>query len=218
MKYALRKDGKTQKFQTAVLVRGNISDELTLTSDHDWVTEELRLFAGNLLGCVVHVPRHSPLFVLSVYSPAWPILKNRLSGTDVSAVKLKHNPDVWCTELLWSGLSHMLQKQNQQWIVGGDLNSSETFDDLSKSGPRGNKEILDRMKGLGMTECLRFHNGQLTPTFKNPRDGEIIHQLDHLFVSENLLPSLSTCITGEPSLIFGDSLSDHLPIIADFIP
>ncbi len=40
------------------------------------------------------------------------------------------------------------------------------------------------MKGLGMTECLRFHNGRCTPTFKNPRDGEIIHQLDHLFVSE----------------------------------
>jgi len=72
------------------------------------------------------------------------------------------------------------------------------------------------MNAIGLTECLRTHNGQLTPTFKNPRRGKIIHQLDHLFVNENCKPLLEQCVTGETSRVFGDSINDHLPVIGDF--
>ena len=105
---------------------------------------------------------------------------------------------------------------DDQWIVGGDFNSSETFDYLWKGGPHGNREILERMNDLGLTECLKGYNGELIPTFRNPRNGKIIHQLDHLFISDGLRSSLERCVTGDASRVFGESLSDHLPVIGDF--
>jgi endonuclease/exonuclease/phosphatase family metal-dependent hydrolase len=56
----------------------------------------------------------------------------------------------------------------------------------------------------------------LVPTFRNPSNGQIVHQLDHLFVSAKLATHLTSCKTGERDRVFGESLSDHLPIIADF--
>ena len=106
---------------------------------------------------------------------------------------------------------------SRQWIVGGDFNSSETFDYLWKDGPtRGNGEVLDRINALGLTERLREYPGQLTPTFKNTRGGKVVHQLDHMFVSGNLKQLLKQCILGDASKVFGDSISDHLPVIGDF--
>ena len=97
----------------------------------------------------------------------------------------------------------------------GDFNSSETFD--WKDGPsRGNGEILGRMNALDLTECLREYHGQLTPTFKNSRGGKVVHQLDHMFVSGNLKQLLKQCILGDASKVFGDFISDHLPVIGDF--
>ena len=105
---------------------------------------------------------------------------------------------------------------DDQWIVGGDFNCSETFDYLWKGGPSGNREILDRMDDLGLTECLRTYNGELVPTFKNASNGNIIHQLDHLFVSDGLSYSLERCNTGDVSKVFDKSLSDHVPVIGVF--
>jgi endonuclease/exonuclease/phosphatase family metal-dependent hydrolase len=99
------------------------------------------------------------------------------------------------------------------WIVAGDLNSSVTFD---KPRPRGNQEIQDRMSDLGFTECLNFHQGELTPTFKNPSNKQIVHQMDHLFVTEHLRSKLLSCTIGDADRVFTGSLSDHLPIIAEF--
>jgi exonuclease III len=73
------------------------------------------------------------------------------------------------------------------------------------------------MAALGMTEYLRKMKGQLTPTFKNPRGGSFVHQIDHRFVTEPLLSRLTSCDTGSPETVFGGSLSDHLPIVADFV-
>src|SRR5690606_22160307 len=111
----------------------------------------------------------------------------------------------------------------EQWIVGGDYNSSETFDKEwqdehgVKYGIRssGNREIFNRMNALGFTECLRKFNDRIIPTFKHSRN-KIIHQLDHLYVLNNLYSRLKQCNVGDASIIFGNSLSDHLPIIADF--
>jgi hypothetical protein len=40
--------------------------------------------------------------------------------------------------------------------------------------------------------------------------------MDHLFVSVSLATNLSSCTTGEHARVFEASLSDHLPIVADF--
>ena len=100
--------------------------------------------------------------------------------------------------------------------MGGDFNSSKTFDYLWKSGPRGNKQVLDRTSAIGFEECLRSFNGELTPTFRNPRGGKIIHQLDHIFVTDELRLSLESCVVGDSSKVFGEHISDHLPVIGNF--
>ena len=101
-------------------------------------------------------------------------------------------------------------------MVAGDFNSSVTFDYLWKGGPRGNQEIIDRMNALGLIECLKSSTGNLTPTFRNPKGGKIIHQIDHMYVSNALHLSLSKSYAGNDLMIFEKSMSDHLPIISDF--
>lgn len=204
--------GRAQRFHTALLVRGAIGPRIELSSPWPWVNHELALFRGNLLAHEVSVAGRHFRF-LSAYSPAWPVDPARLTGVDVSDVKLRLSPKVWVTELLWAALSHA--PDAMPWIVGGDLNSSETFDTMSKSSPHGNREILDRMRALGLFECLRG-DGPLVPTFRNPREGYVVHQIDHLFVDRRIAPALRACTTGHHQLVFGGRLSDHLPIIADF--
>jgi exonuclease III len=106
---------------------------------------------------------------------------------------------------------------SDQWVIAGDFNLSETFD-LWRGGPRGNREYLDRMEALGLHECLRLTKGMLTPTFRNPRDGKIQHQMDHLFVTAALSDRLVGCDVGLPEMVFDRRISDHLPIVADFRP
>jgi endonuclease/exonuclease/phosphatase family metal-dependent hydrolase len=139
----------------------------------------------------------------------------RIAGVDVSSIKLTLNPDVWVADLLWASL-RSIDLHQDPWVVGGDFNLSETFD-AWRGGARGNREYLDRMAVLGMTECLRQMKGQLTPTFRNPRGSLFIHQIDHLFVTDPLLSRLTSCDTGSPEMVFDGSLSDHLPIVADFV-
>lgn len=104
----------------------------------------------------------------------------------------------------------VLSGHKPPWVVGGDLNSSETFD---SPRPRGNREILDRMQGLGLREGLRHAQGQLVPTLRNPRGGYVGHQMDHLFVSESLATQLVSCTTGDHARVFDASLerssADH---------
>ena len=130
-------------------------------------------------------------------------------------MKLTLNADVWVADLLWSALHAIADDAHTPWVIARDFNLSETFD-AWKGGPRGNREYLDRMSALGLTECLRYTHGKLTPTLKNPRGGSIKHQMDHLFITEALVPHLVSCETGNPKRVFTESLSDHLPIIADF--
>jgi len=221
-KVAICQKGRPQRFSTAVLVKGKVIEEINLKSKYEWVNNELEFFKGNFIACTVELQNHEKFNVVSVYSPAWPVDKNKLKGIDVSPVKLKENPDVWATEIIWSALKNTIS-DNKSWIVGGDYNSSETFDKEwqdehgIKFGIRssGNKEILDRMNELGFTECLRKYNDKIIPTFKHSSK-EIAHQIDHLFVTNNIYSRLKVCKVGDQSIIFGKSLSDHLPIIADF--
>ncbi len=217
------KQGDLRGLVLPILTKGKIVNEIPLSSDYEWVNRELEFFKGNLISCVIQFPNQEPINVVSVYSPAWPVDKDRLLGIDVSQVKLKSNPDVWVTEILWSSLKKS-EIKNTNWIVGGDFNSSETFDRdwQIKNGVKyglqssGNREILDRMINIGFTECLRkFNNDKIIPTFRHS-SGEISHQMDHLFVNERLFSRLNTCFVGDQTIVFNKLLSDHLPIIADF--
>ncbi len=214
-RHATSKKGTPQRFGSAVLVRGNIQQELALQSPFDWVNQELTNFTGNLLAYRVLVPHVLPLNIVGVYSPAWPVDRGRLAGIDVGSVKLILNRDVWVADLLLSALKRITPDPQEPWVIGGDFNLSETFDDW-RGGPRGNREYLDRMEALGLTECLRWTRGRLTPTFRNTSNVAIIHQMDHLFVTKTLASRLTSCTTGTPERVFVPSLSDHLPIVADF--
>ncbi|HXH70137.1 MAG TPA: endonuclease/exonuclease/phosphatase family protein [Pyrinomonadaceae bacterium] len=213
-KKAAYKNGQPQSFATAILVRKNITlKSFQLLSELNWVNRELDFFSGNFLAAEIILENGFHAQTISVHSPAWRIEPARLVGIDINEIKLKNNSDVWGTELLWAALNYMMPENNLPWIIGGDFNFSVTFD-LPK--PRGNQEIIDRMNKLGLVECL-FHKKEiLTPTFKNANDKKIIHQIDHLFVSADLISNLEFCDTGNSQHIFENSLSDHLPIIADF--
>lgn len=216
-KAAMREAAKN-RFNTTILAKGTIGSPLSLTSAWDWVNRELENFRGNLVAHSVTVDGRQ-FRVMSVYSPAWPVDRERLREVDVTPVKLKNNPDVWVTELMWAALRDCSDSTEPAWIVGGDLNASETFD-MRPSGSRGNREILDRMEALGFTECLRRAQGELIPTFRHS-SGQIVHQMDHLFVSNSIAANMVSCSAGDRARVFGlgtvgHSLSDHLPIVADF--
>lgn len=213
MRSAITKKGTKQKFSTAVLAKGHISGDIVLSSEYEWVNEELNHFDGNVIACVASIDGYPKLNIISVYSPAWPVDQNRLKDIDVTSVKTKQNPSVWVADLLQSALKNSIVSNDETWIVGGDYNASETFDFTFSSG---NAETLERMNELGFTECLKSFNGKLTPTFRNPNGGKILHQIDHIFVSNNLYSNLEKCEIGNQEIIFGKKLSDHVPIIAEF--
>lgn len=222
-KPAIYKTGKPQRFSTVVLVNGKVTEEINLRSKQEWVNNELEFFRGNFIACKVKLYSSETTFnVVSVYSPAWPVDRDRIRGIDVSEVRLTENPDVWATEIIWSALKSTIS-DDTNWVVGGDYNSSETFDKeyQTKHGLKGglvsngNKEIRDRMYAIGFKECLLEHNSKLTPTYMHTNK-KILHQLDHLYVSNRLFSKLKKCDVGDQSLIFDKFLSDHLPIIADF--
>jgi endonuclease/exonuclease/phosphatase family metal-dependent hydrolase len=213
---AIKKDGTPQRFKTAILVQGCIEGPLLLSAPEEWMATELKRFDGNLVAGLV-VPENGPTIkVISVYSPAWEIERTRVSMYDLTEITLPTASGIWLADLLWASLKHMKLSANEPWIIAGDFNLSETFDTW-KIGKQSNRAYLQRMRELGLTECLREFQGQLTPTYQNvTRGNPVIHQMDHLFATQVLADNLVTCYTGEKDIVFGKRLSDHLPIIADF--
>ena len=139
---------------------------------------------------------------------------NRDDPVDVGDVRLTQNADVWVADLVLAAIRPLVAG-SRRVLVGGDFNLSTTFDAWRRSG-RGNQEYLDRMAALGMVECLASFRGRLTPTFRNPRGGRVVHQIDHLFASSGLAEQLRWCEVPPAGDFFQRGLSDHLPIIADF--
>ena len=238
-KKATTKNGTSQRFSTEVLVKGKIIKGINLKSDFEWVNNELLFFKGNIIACIVELQNNERFHVVSVYSPAWEVDEKRIEGIDVSQVRLTKLPNdyssslIWMTEILWLALKNTISKKGK-WIVGGDYNSSETFDrdyQIKHGTRRGlvsggsvwkqnpEREMRDRMYALGFKECLLEYNGRLTPTFRHSTK-QFRHQLDHLYSSDKLFLRLVKCEVGDQKKIFleglGKSLSDHLPIIADF--
>lgn len=213
---AIKKDGTPQRFKTAILVKGCIEESLFLATPEDWITNELKRFKGNVVDRLV-LPENGPIIkAISVHCPDWVIKRDRISMYDLTGIILPTASDIWLADLLWASLKHMKLRANEPWIIAGDFNLSETFD-AWKVGKQSNRAYLQRMRELGLTECLRESQGQLTPTYRNvSRGNPVIHQMDHLFVTKVLADNLVTCYTGEKDIVFGKRLSDHLPIIADF--
>ncbi|XVJ59158.1 MAG: hypothetical protein HEQ23_07065 [Tepidisphaera sp.] len=157
-----------------------------------------------------------PLSVISVYNPAWPLDGSAFAGVDMNAVRwTQQATDVWLADLLWSRLQVLPKSDGAPWIIGGDFNLSESFDKW-RGGPHGNREYLDRMRRLGLVECLRHFNSKPVPTFKNVDGGEVLHQIDHVFASKTLAAALTSSTTGSHERVFESKISDHLPVIADF--
>ncbi|HEV2127124.1 MAG TPA: hypothetical protein VGR22_00720 [Thermomicrobiales bacterium] len=143
---------RTPQFMTGILVKG-VSDDIALPAPTEWVARELENFEEFLTAKAVTLHDRVRLRTLSVDSPAFPVDRARLEGIDTTGIQLTQNRDVWGTELMWATLKSMGIGPEEPLIVGGDLNSSETFDYLWRGGPRGNREIMDRMNAL---ECSRF--------------------------------------------------------------
>jgi endonuclease/exonuclease/phosphatase family metal-dependent hydrolase len=66
---------------------------------------------------------------------------------------------------------------------------------------------------LNLKEALFEHHGTLIPTFRNPKGGKIIHQIDHVFISEGLFSNLISSNVMSEFDVFEESLSDHYPIL-----
>jgi len=212
---ATKESGEPQGFNTALLVRGRIGDPISLKGLSGWADAELERFAGNLVACEVLPVDVPPLKAVSVYNPHWKIDPARLVGFDVTGVKLTQNPGLWLADIMWASLKHHCPGPKDRWLVAGDFNLSETFDQAPWSAG-GNREYLDRMAELGLVECLRQSRGTLTPTFRNTTGAAVRHQMDHMFVTEALSSQLEVCVTGSAEGVFDGNLSDHLPLIADF--
>ena len=187
--------------------------EIELTTELAWVNKELKRFKGNLFSYNIKLNSNT-LHLISVYSPAWPLNSDLLKQEQIGSVKLTQNRELWLADLLWYALKCNINP-TEYYIIGGDFNLSTTFDSWEKN-PRGNQEYLDRMRDIGLIECLKEYNGRLTPTFRNTNNGRMLHQIDHLFVTPKLYVKIKDCHVGDESVIFGNKLSDHLPIIADF--
>lgn len=210
---ATNKNDLPQKFGTAILVKGKILNSIQLETESEWINKKLKHLSGNFVAVKVILRDGFQANVISVHSPAWEINPMGLEASELNKIKLENNSGLWGTELVWLAVKNFVSKHNQPLIVGGDFNSSPTFD-FPKN--RGNQEFLDRMSALELKECLFHSKARLIPTFRNAGNKKIIHQIDHLFVTASFIKNLRNCKAEEIDTIFGNSLSDHLPIIADF--
>lgn len=210
----ITKDGRQQRFTNVVLAKGEISRARPLPSSEPWIDQELRRYAGNLSQMTVSLPETQPIELVAVYSPAWPLDRNVWTTRDVGDVKLSLNADLWIADLLHTALKELAPPPTERLVIAGDFNLCESFD--WKRKPRGNLEYLARLASLGLVDALRRSQGVLTPTFKGPRHSAVANQLDYIFLTEAMSSRLRFCAVGPADDVIG-KLSDHLPIIADFV-
>lgn len=208
--------GGPQAFSTWIAVKCDHLEPLSWRHERSWVEGELARYAGQIPVGKVTGGTLEPLRVCSVYSPAWGVDMGRLLNVDTSGIRLEYGREIWVADLLLAAIKQSPPGSDDAWIIGGDFNLSVTFD-MKSERPRGNQEYLDRMKTLGFTECLYAHCGRLTPTYMSKKSSNSVqHQMDHLFVTQCLADRLLSCVVGDADLVFGQRISDHLPIVADF--
>jgi len=208
---AINKTGVPQKFSTVILSKHPI-EQFRLKSSIDWVSKQLDFFSGNFLCGSINI-KGNKINLISVYSPAWIVDTENIPQEDLKGIKLELSKSLWPTEILQNGLEHEEISIENNWVISGDFNNSSTFDILWPGGPRGCQEIIDRLYALNLKEALFEHHGTLIPTFRNPKGGKIIHQIDHVFISEGLFSNLISSNVMSEFDVFEESLSDHYPIL-----
>lgn len=127
---AISESGKQQIFGTAVHTKYTIKQEIPLISSNEFIQQELEFFKGNFIPLQLMISDNTHINVISVYSPPWSIPTSHYNGVDISNIKLKLNKRMWATEILHAFLREQRITQTDNWLVGGDFNSSETFDYL----------------------------------------------------------------------------------------
>lgn len=207
-------DGSPAPSATAVLSKGSIDATPYLESDLEWVDRIHTEGRGWIVACKTTLDSGERFRVVSVYSPAFPIPEDQWADADASEVRLRNSPDLWFTEILWALLRRADISDDANWIVGGDFNSSVLFD-----VPRdtGNREIIERLNALGLTDCLSHSRGRPVPTYQHPRK-MVDHQLDYCYVNDPMLKRLRRARVPSHEEVFDPTprLSDHLPIVCEF--
>ncbi len=206
--------GHNARFQTAILSKWEIDTKPFLTSELAWVNRIHSERYGWILECEITDDEGRRHRVVSIHSPAFPVPCETLEGEDVSSIKLKNNPHLWFTEIIWSLLRNANIADEQNWIVGGDFNSSVRFD---FPRDRGNREIVERLNTIGLIDCLSHFKGGVAPTFQHTSN-IVEHQLDYCYVNTPMLDRLTGARVLSCEEVFGSvpRLSDHLPILCEF--
>lgn len=207
-------EGHHAPFSTAILSKGMIDAAPFLKSNLEWVNRIHAECHGWIVGCETELVSGGRFRVLSVHSPAGPIPSDRWPPPDAAGIKLTNNPDLWFTEILWSLMRDTKEIDDGNWIVGGDFNASVLFDSPKD---RGNRQVLQRLKSIGLTECLSSHCGAPVPTFMDTQKS-VKHQLDYCFVGDSMARRLVRARVPCRSSVFTQSprLSDHLPVVCEF--
>lgn len=206
--------GHNAQFSTAVLSKGLIDATPYLESELEWVNRIHQERYGWIVGCEVTLGSGERFRVVSVHLPAFHIPPDQLADVDVSCLKLTNNPKLWFTEILWALLRAANISDDTNWIVGGDFNSSVLFDEPKD---RGNREFVERLNSLGLTDCLsHFHDGPI-PTFQHTTK-KVEHQIDYCYVNRPMLGRLTEARVPHHEEVFHTEprLSDHLPILCKF--
>lgn len=207
--------GHNAQFQTAVLAKGRVNTTPFLVSRIEGVNKVHSTRYGWIHECEVIEDAGAECRVISIHSPAFPVPRKEIDDADFQAIKLTNNPELWFTEILWSLLQNANLGNDANWIVAGDFNSSVKLDEPRN---RGNREVIQRLNALGLTDCLSRHDdGQPVPTFQHSSKA-VEHQLDYLYVNAPLLDRLKSARVPGHDEVFGTNprLSDHLPIVCEF--
>lgn len=208
------KRGLPQRSKNTIAVRGTICEPIHLQSANPWVNDALAWWGPCILARRVTLDGGQSLNVVSVYSPAWPLPREMWTDHDVTGIKLDNNPDVWCSCALWAGLRDTIPKHPGPWIVAGDFNLSIAFDLWRKAG-RGNRESLERLRSIGLSDCLSRSISEPVMTWRHST-GRATHQLDYLLASADMRARLAKCEVVQSERVIDVGISDHLPIVADF--
>ena len=164
--------------------------------------------ANGWLACgKIEVPGAGPWLVASAHCPSFPIEKARWKAIDAGHLKLKNNPDLWFSDVLFHHVRPLL---GRRVLLGGDLNASRKFDTPSRN--RGNNEFFDRIATEGFVSLHRqFHDADEQTFFKK---GGGAHQLDYIFADEPIAKLASSCNVHAFEEV--SRFSDHAPLVVDF--
>ena len=163
---------------------------------------------GWLSSAEVDLPVVGKTFVMSVHSPADHIRTIRLTGIDISPMRLKLNKHIWLLDVLFYFLRNRL---GSQIIIGGDFNYSRRLDKPNK--PSGNNEFFDRIKQEGFISLHRMFHSDDEQTLFDKRP--VKHQVDYLYADDPIARHAGSCVVRRDDNVM--QMSDHVPVVADFM-